>query len=147
MESRTTAKYQVIQDAGGWRFRFYCDASGALGCATEVYRGERPEDALAAGPHLQILGIALIFICLMILTNAILQTYGKEKLPIFTVIACGRWVITAMYNVDSLQCVDCAPWTARIAFCPACGAKTRKDDAVCSACGADLRGEGGAADA
>ena len=48
MESRTTAKYQVIQDAGGWRFRFYCDASGALGCATEVYRGERPEDALAA---------------------------------------------------------------------------------------------------
>ena len=52
-----------------------------------------------------------------------------------------------MYNVDSLQCVDCAPWTARIAFCPACGAKTRKDDAVCSACGADLRGEGGAADA
>ena len=30
-----------------------------------------------------------IFICLMILTNAILQTYGKEKLPIFTVIAGG----------------------------------------------------------
>ena len=47
------------------------------------------EDALAAGPHLQILGIALIFICLMILTNAILQTYGKEQLPIFTVIAGG----------------------------------------------------------
>ena len=49
----------------------------------------QPEDALAAGPHLRILGIALIFICLMILTNAILQTYGKEKLPIFTVIAGG----------------------------------------------------------
>ena len=49
----------------------------------------QPEDALAAGPHLQILGIALVFICLMILTNAILQTYGKEKLPIFTVIAGG----------------------------------------------------------
>ncbi len=49
----------------------------------------QPEDALAAGPHLQLLGIALIFICLMILTNAILQTYGKEKLPIFTVIAGG----------------------------------------------------------
>ena len=47
------------------------------------------EDALAAGPHLQVLGIALIFICLMILTNAILQTYGKEKLPIFTVIVGG----------------------------------------------------------
>ena len=49
----------------------------------------QPEDALAAGPHLQLLGIACIFICIMILTNAILQTYGKEKLPIFTVIAGG----------------------------------------------------------
>ena len=49
----------------------------------------QPEDALAAGPHLQLLGISLIFICIMILTNAILQTYGKEKLPIFTVIAGG----------------------------------------------------------
>ena len=47
------------------------------------------ELAVAAGPHLQILGIATIFICLMVLTNAILQTYGKEKLPIFTVIAGG----------------------------------------------------------
>ena len=45
-----------------------------------------PDSATAAGPHLQVLGIAGIFICLMILTNAILQTYGKEKLPIFTVI-------------------------------------------------------------
>ena len=47
------------------------------------------ELAVAAGPHLQILGIATIFICLMVLTNAILQTYGKEKIPIFTVIAGG----------------------------------------------------------
>ena len=55
------------------------------------------EDALAAGPHLQILGIALVFICLMILTNAILQTYGKEKLPIFTVIAGGVTKIVMNY--------------------------------------------------
>ena len=55
------------------------------------------EDALAAGPHLQILGVALIFICIMILTNAILQTYGKEKLPIFTVIAGGVTKIVMNY--------------------------------------------------
>ena len=55
------------------------------------------EDALAAGPHLQILGIALVFICLMILTNASLQTYGKEKLPIFTVIAGGITKIVMNY--------------------------------------------------
>ena len=47
------------------------------------------EGALAAGPHLQVLGIATIFVCMMILTNAILQTYGKEKLPIITVIIGG----------------------------------------------------------
>lgn len=55
------------------------------------------EDALAAGPHLRILGIALIFICLMILTNAILQTYGKEKLPIFTVVAGGVTKVVMNY--------------------------------------------------
>ena len=54
-------------------------------------------DALAAGPHLQILGIALIFICVMILTNAILQTYGKERIPIFTVIAGGVTKIVMNY--------------------------------------------------
>ena len=91
MESRTTAKYQVIQDAGGWRFRFYCDASGALGCATEVYRGERPEDALATA----------------------WESEGRRQFNRCG--RCGRWVINAMYNVDSLQCVDCAPWTTRSA--------------------------------
>ena len=57
----------------------------------------QPEGALAAGPHLQVLGIATIFVCLMILTNAILQTYGKEKLPIFTVIAGGITKIVMNY--------------------------------------------------
>ncbi|MBQ8390810.1 MAG: polysaccharide biosynthesis protein [Oscillibacter sp.] len=47
------------------------------------------EAAWYSGPHLQVLGIACIFICIMILTNAVLQTYGKEKLPIFTVIVGG----------------------------------------------------------
>ncbi len=47
------------------------------------------EAAWFSGPHLAVLGIACIFICIMILTNAILQTYGKEKIPIFTVIAGG----------------------------------------------------------
>ncbi|MCI2058807.1 MAG: polysaccharide biosynthesis protein [Oscillibacter sp.] len=48
-----------------------------------------PEDAAAAGPLLGVLGIACIFICIMILTNAVLQSYGHEAIPIFTVIAGG----------------------------------------------------------
>ncbi len=55
----------------------------------------QPSDALAAGPHLRILGVALIFICVMILTNAILQSYGKERLPIVTVV-CGGIVKVVM---------------------------------------------------
>ena len=55
------------------------------------------ELAVAAGPHLQILGIATIFICLMVLTNAILQTYGKEKIPIYTVITGGVVKIVLNY--------------------------------------------------
>ena len=54
-------------------------------------------DALAAGPHMRWLGIACIFICLMNLTNAILQTYGKEKLPILTVIIGGVVKIVLNY--------------------------------------------------
>ena len=55
------------------------------------------EGALAAGPHLRLLGIATIFVCMMILTNAILQTLGKEKLPIITVIIGGVVKIVMNY--------------------------------------------------
>lgn len=55
------------------------------------------ETALAAGPLLRVLGFATIFICLMILTNAILQTYGKERIPILTVIAGGITKIIMNY--------------------------------------------------
>ncbi len=54
-------------------------------------------DALAAGPHMRWLGIACIFICLMNLTNAILQTYGKERIPIITVILGGITKIVLNY--------------------------------------------------
>lgn len=54
-------------------------------------------DALAAGPHMRWLGIACIFICLMNLTNAILQTYGKERIPIMTVIIGGITKIVLNY--------------------------------------------------
>ena len=53
--------------------------------------------AIAAGPHLQVLGIACIFICLMTLTNAILQSYGHERIPICTMIAGGVVKIVMNY--------------------------------------------------
>ena len=53
--------------------------------------------ALGAGPHMRWLGIACIFICVMTLTNAILQSYGREKLPIWTMIAGGATKIVMNY--------------------------------------------------
>lgn len=53
--------------------------------------------AMAAGPHLQVLGIACIFICIMTLTNAILQSYGHEQIPIWTMISGGAVKIVMNY--------------------------------------------------
>ena len=49
----------------------------------------RQETALAATYHLQLLGIASIFVCVMLLTNSIMQAHGKVHLPIITMIIGG----------------------------------------------------------
>ncbi|MBR2132358.1 MAG: oligosaccharide flippase family protein [Oscillospiraceae bacterium] len=42
--------------------------------------------ATAATYHLQILGIASVFVCVMLLTNSIMQAHGKVYLPIYTML-------------------------------------------------------------
>ena len=44
----------------------------------------QPEAAVAATYHLQLLGIASIFVCLMLLTNGILQAHDLAKIPVLT---------------------------------------------------------------
>lgn len=56
-----------------------------------------PETAAAAAYHLSVLGIASIFVCLMSLTNGILQAYGREYIPIFTLAAGGLTKIVSNY--------------------------------------------------
>ena len=66
----------------------------------------QPQAALAAGPHLRALGVSVILIYLMILSNAILQTYGREIVPIFTVIAGGlvkigmNWILVGRPEIN-----------------------------------------------
>ena len=45
--------------------------------------------AAAAAYHLRILGIASIFVCLMLLTNSIMQAHNKVRLPIYTMLIGG----------------------------------------------------------
>ena len=55
------------------------------------------ETAQAAAYHLTVLGIASIFVCLMVVTNGILQANGKERVPIWTLLAGGVLKIVTNY--------------------------------------------------
>ena len=41
-----TAKYKIIADSGGNRYRFFCDVSGMAVCTTKPIRAETQEAEL-----------------------------------------------------------------------------------------------------
>lgn len=49
----------------------------------------KPEEAAVGAPLLAILGIASIFVCLMLLANSILQAHGMVNIPIVTMVIGG----------------------------------------------------------
>lgn len=55
------------------------------------------EVADAATYHLQLLGVASIFVCIMLLTNSIMQAHGKVQLPIYTMLLGGVVKIVLNY--------------------------------------------------
>ncbi|MCI9391942.1 MAG: polysaccharide biosynthesis protein [Oscillospiraceae bacterium] len=57
----------------------------------------RRETALAATYHLQLLGVASIFVCVMLLTNSIMQAHGKVRLPIYTMLIGGAVKVAINY--------------------------------------------------
>ena len=61
-----------------------------------LYPAQR-ESAAAATYHLQILGIASIFVCLMLLTNAILQAHDRAHVPICTMLLGGVVKVVTNY--------------------------------------------------
>ena len=56
-----------------------------------------PDTAAAATPHLQVLGIASCCVCLMTITNGILQACGRERWPVWTLLSGG--VVKVMATV------------------------------------------------
>ena len=56
-----------------------------------------PETAEADAYHLTVLGIASIFVCLMVATNGILQAHGRERVPIWTLLCGGALKIVTNY--------------------------------------------------
>ena len=66
----------------------------------------QPEAAAAATYHLQILGIASIFVCLTLLTNGILQANDLAKVPIVTIIAGGCAKVALNYVLIGIPSVN-----------------------------------------
>ena len=61
-----------------------------------LYPSKR-ETAIAATYHLHLLGIASIFVCIMLLTNSILQAHEKVRLPIYTMVLGGAVKVAINY--------------------------------------------------
>ena len=53
------------------------------------------QTARAAAYHLSVLGLASIFVCLMAVTNGILQAYGRERFTVFSLLCGGALKIVA----------------------------------------------------
>ena len=58
---------------------------------------EIPQTAAAAAPHLTVLGVASFFVCIMTLTNGLLQAYGREDIPLWTLLLGGLAKIISNY--------------------------------------------------
>lgn len=116
---RMTANYKIVMDAGGNRYQFFCELSGAHVHTTKPIRADTPEQALEIA----------------------WETEGKEQFNYCK--KCGKWVSSIMYNADVCECVKCAPWENYPLYCPQCGKKIFDTKRFCPHCGTLLRYEGG----
>lgn len=56
-----------------------------------------PETAEAAAGHLTTLGIACIFVCLMVVSGGVLQAYGHEYIPVLSLLCGGALKVVTNY--------------------------------------------------
>ena len=119
--NRKTANFRVLPDGNGRRYQFFCALSGAHVCTTQPVLADTPEQALQIA----------------------WETEGKQHFNYCS--KCGNWVIDAMYNVEVLECVECAPYEGVPLYCKSCGEKVEAANGNrCSKCGAVLAYKGGA---
>lgn len=105
------ATYQIEADRDGNRYKFYCDLSGVLVCITKPYHADTPEKEL------------------------LLAWENEGKKHFNPCHKCGMQVSNAMFNVEALECVACAPIEAEAKFCKHCGIRIEAPTKPCPACG------------
>lgn len=127
VQAKKTAAYRVIAGPGGKRvFRFYCDISGELCCVTKSIRADTEDEALEIAWDTE-------------------GRWAFDRCP-----QCGRYVSSAMFNINVERCLDCAPWENEYpVFCHHCGIRLKDPDALLlprlrgAAAGGRHRGRGG----
>lgn len=74
--------------------------------------------AEAAVYHLQLLGVASVFVCLMLLSNSVLQAYGRERVPIYTMLVGGtvKLVFLYIFTADPRIGIKAAPVSTLICY-------------------------------
>lgn len=63
-------------------------------------------DSVLGGRLLAVLGIASLFVCLMLVTNSILQAHGRVNLPIVTMLIGGVVKIALNYNLTAISSLN-----------------------------------------
>jgi len=109
------AKYSIIPDKAGNRYRFFCEVSDAAVFTTEPLTAATPEQE----------------------RNLAWEQEGKahfNQCP-----RCGRFVCDTMYNADVCECVECAPWEEPPKFCRNCGGAIVEGSVFCPKCGIRAR--------
>lgn len=133
MDKKSTADYKVKNCDSGNAYTFYCDLSGAQVCTTQPVKAEKQADEL----------------------DLAWKSEGERHFNRCQ--KCGKWVIDALYNVDVLECVECAPYEKedlrynlletygfgpnvmkRKKVCMNCGFVSDANHTVCVKCGNDL---------
>ena len=77
-----------------------------------------PETAAAAAVHLQVLGAASCCVCLMTVTNGILQALGRERMPVWTLLVGGavKVATTVLLVGDPDISINGAAWGTLLGY-------------------------------
>lgn len=66
----------------------------------------KPKDPVLSGSLLAILGVASIFVCMVSVSNAVLQAYGYQRLPIGVMVAAGGAMLLIDYNLVAIPAIN-----------------------------------------
>ena len=83
----------TMLDSTGKKLAFVSQSVEELGLSANVVHARAEEAGRVFGAP--VLGVASVFVCLMVASSGILQAYGREKLPVWTLLAGGAVKIAA----------------------------------------------------